>query len=330
MSVTTGCPVISSPKAKASFEGKSWNISLSKTLLNDTDCDSLLGTSIPTAAFPGIGASIRIPDAAKFNAISSAKFTILLTFTPWLGESSYLVTVGPLLICITFASTPKLFNVVSNFLALWSISDFDSLLCIAWFLLNKSIGGNTYCGICGTILLCCVLCNTCSSLKDISFVSSVISLSIDISSVSSATSSSIDISSIRFSLKDTSCSFSSLLIFSASCIDIVSVKSFTSFCCSSSSSAKNNVNPLLDSSSSSAQSAIISIMSSLCFCSSFLSYELFIFSSSKSILFKSANTSAISSVSLCCLYCSCSVCCFCSVFCSVFCFSSSSSSLKII
>ena len=33
---------------------------------------SLFGTSIPTAAFPGIGASIRISAAARFSLISSA------------------------------------------------------------------------------------------------------------------------------------------------------------------------------------------------------------------------------------------------------------------
>ena len=46
---------------------------------------SLFGTSIPTAAFPGIGASIRISAAARFNLISSASPTILLTFTPISG-----------------------------------------------------------------------------------------------------------------------------------------------------------------------------------------------------------------------------------------------------
>ena len=36
-----------------------------------------LGTSIPIVPFPGMGAIIRIPNAAKDSAISSSKFLIL-------------------------------------------------------------------------------------------------------------------------------------------------------------------------------------------------------------------------------------------------------------
>ena len=43
---------------------------------------SLFGTSIPIAALPGIGASIRMSVAARFSLISSARPRILLTFTP--------------------------------------------------------------------------------------------------------------------------------------------------------------------------------------------------------------------------------------------------------
>ena len=50
-----------------------------------TTLTTLLGISIPTAAFPGIGASILTPGAAKLRAISSAKFVILLIFTPAAG-----------------------------------------------------------------------------------------------------------------------------------------------------------------------------------------------------------------------------------------------------
>ena len=61
------------------------NSSFSNTSLRNTAVCFLFGTSIPTAAFPGIGASILIPEAASPNAISSDKFTILLTLTPGLG-----------------------------------------------------------------------------------------------------------------------------------------------------------------------------------------------------------------------------------------------------
>ena len=46
---------------------------------------SLLGTSIPTAALPGMGASIRMSGVARFSLISSARPTILLTLTPISG-----------------------------------------------------------------------------------------------------------------------------------------------------------------------------------------------------------------------------------------------------
>ena len=45
----------------------------------------LFGTSIPTAAFPGIGASIRISVTARFILISSARFVIFETFVPISG-----------------------------------------------------------------------------------------------------------------------------------------------------------------------------------------------------------------------------------------------------
>ncbi|MNY44349.1 hypothetical protein D3C86_1793720 [compost metagenome] len=61
----------------------------------------LFGTSIPIVPFPGIGAIIRIPKAAKLKAISSSKFLIFEIRTPGLGMISYKVTVGPMvaLIC---------------------------------------------------------------------------------------------------------------------------------------------------------------------------------------------------------------------------------------
>ena len=56
-----------------------------RTSFKNTAVCLLFGTSIPTAAFPGIGASILIPEAANPRAISSLKLTILLTLTPGLG-----------------------------------------------------------------------------------------------------------------------------------------------------------------------------------------------------------------------------------------------------
>ena len=74
----------------------------------------MFGTSIPSADFPGIGASILISVAAKFRAMSSAKFVILLIFVPHAGLSSYLVTAGPLHMLTIFACTEKLSNIFIN------------------------------------------------------------------------------------------------------------------------------------------------------------------------------------------------------------------------
>ncbi|MPM72359.1 hypothetical protein SDC9_119332 [bioreactor metagenome] len=76
---------MSFPRQKARFLVDLLNSSASITSLKNTGVKSLLGTSIPTAAFPGIGASILTPEEAKFRAISSDRFTILLTLTPTLG-----------------------------------------------------------------------------------------------------------------------------------------------------------------------------------------------------------------------------------------------------
>ena len=43
---------------------------------------------------------IRIPSAAKLNAISSSKFLILEILTPGAGIISYKVTVGPIVALI--------------------------------------------------------------------------------------------------------------------------------------------------------------------------------------------------------------------------------------
>ena len=67
-----------------------------------------LGTSMPTAALLGIGASMRTPLVARFKAISSARLVILLILTPAEGCSSYRVTAGPLAISMMRVCTPKL------------------------------------------------------------------------------------------------------------------------------------------------------------------------------------------------------------------------------
>ncbi len=80
-----GLPAISLPNVKGKLLSRfvyssDFNISFKFTLSL-----ILFGTSIPTADFPGIGASILISDVAKLNAKSSAKLIILLTLTPGAG-----------------------------------------------------------------------------------------------------------------------------------------------------------------------------------------------------------------------------------------------------
>ena len=96
-----------------------WFLKLSESIisLNGTISFSLFGISIPTACFPGIGASILIVSAAKLSAISSAKFAILLTLTPSAGFNSYLVIAGPTDTFSTLADTPKLYNVFCSLVA---------------------------------------------------------------------------------------------------------------------------------------------------------------------------------------------------------------------
>ncbi len=106
---------------------------------------SLLGTSMPTAAFPGMGASIRISAAARFNLISSARFTILLTFTPISGCISYRVTLGPQLTSVMVTLTPKFFRVCCNFRAVSCKCLRESpWLPVPFF--SREAGGNTYSG----------------------------------------------------------------------------------------------------------------------------------------------------------------------------------------
>ena len=95
ISVVITCPLISIPTANDILDFAFLKFSDSTNSLNVTTDISLLGTSIPIAAFPGIGASILISAAARLSLISSARLSILLTLTPCSGCISNLVTAGP-------------------------------------------------------------------------------------------------------------------------------------------------------------------------------------------------------------------------------------------
>ena len=164
-------PAISFPAANAIIDWLFLNASFSISSLKYTLPASLLGTSIPIADLPGIGASILMSAAARLSLISSASETILLTLTPSSGFNSYLVTAGPQLISVISTLTPKFWSVCLSVIAVFLFSrsrlaDDDFV-----FLLSRLTGGNLYSltclaasGIillavfCGTAcLLCCVL-----------------------------------------------------------------------------------------------------------------------------------------------------------------------------
>ena len=146
ISDTTTFPLISFPVANASLEGWFLNSSDSSRSRSATALFSEFGTSIPMAAFPGIGASIRISDAARFSFISSDRETMRLTFIPCSGCSSYLVTLGPQLTFVIVTLTPKLSKVCWSFAAVLRISCSCPFAAFPFPLFNKVRGGKTYCG----------------------------------------------------------------------------------------------------------------------------------------------------------------------------------------
>ena len=143
MSAITASPATSFPSAIVSLDFASINLSVSNISLKCTISFSLFGISIPTACFPGIGASILIDSAAKFSAISSAKFAILLTLTPSAGFISYLVIAGPTETFSTLAVTPKLYNVFCNLFAVSVKAFFPPFSTIPVPFFNNVIGGNS-------------------------------------------------------------------------------------------------------------------------------------------------------------------------------------------
>ncbi|MPN06210.1 hypothetical protein SDC9_153466 [bioreactor metagenome] len=112
-----------------------------KMLYISTALACLLGTSMPTAALPGIGASMRTPAAARFSAISSARPVMRLIFTPAAGCNSYRVTAGPRLISINLVCTPKLASVLTSSSALWRNSVSSPPVCVTLLRSNRDSGG---------------------------------------------------------------------------------------------------------------------------------------------------------------------------------------------
>ena len=113
-SATTGLPTISLPRHRVSFDFDFSNALEAMTSLNRTTCRLVFGTSIPIAALPGMGATIRILIARMASARSSVRVTILLIFTPGAGSYSKVVITGPGATSTTFPCTPKSSNFFSS------------------------------------------------------------------------------------------------------------------------------------------------------------------------------------------------------------------------
>ncbi len=83
-----GEPATSRPSATVSFEGDCLKVVVSTTSRSDTRPTAMLGTSIPTTLFPGMGASMRSVRAARASERSSFSASMRDSFTPAAGFSS--------------------------------------------------------------------------------------------------------------------------------------------------------------------------------------------------------------------------------------------------
>ena len=143
-SVTCATPAMSLPRAMPSGEVMRRKLWLSKMLRMETAVFLWLGTSMPTAGLPGMGASIRTSATARFRAISSASEVMRLIFTPAMGCSSYRVTEGPREISSTRVRTPKLSSVSTSFWALAFSSSCAPGSLSSCVFSNSSMGGYWY------------------------------------------------------------------------------------------------------------------------------------------------------------------------------------------
>ena len=111
-----------------------------------TTLNSLLGTSMPTALLPGIGASIRMLRAARAIDRSSDSASIRLTLMCGAGWTSYWVTTGPALRPTMRASMSKLlsFSMIRASFHVWTASALAPAAAVgSSFRSSSSIGGST-------------------------------------------------------------------------------------------------------------------------------------------------------------------------------------------
>ena len=99
------------------------------------------GTSMPTAAFPGMGATMRRLGARIASARSSANAAIRPTFTPGPGATSYCVTTGPTVRPAMAPSTRKVWSVSMSLSPISSICASPASRSCAGGAFNRSRGG---------------------------------------------------------------------------------------------------------------------------------------------------------------------------------------------
>ncbi len=105
-STTAGPPSMSLPIAMGRRALDLRNMSSATISLRKTFSRALFGTSMPTAALPGMGATMRTRSASSDMARSSERLAILATRVPGAGANSYIVTTGPGRMATTSPFTP--------------------------------------------------------------------------------------------------------------------------------------------------------------------------------------------------------------------------------
>ena len=141
-SATMQSPPTFLPRPTEILDFAFWNSLDSRTSRSSTGLDLSLEISMPTAALPGIGASIRRDFALRLRAKSSCRDTMREILTPGAGLTSNRVTVGPLIMFSTVADTPKDASVSSRTRASsWMAApSFDSFCAAGLF--SRSSGGS--------------------------------------------------------------------------------------------------------------------------------------------------------------------------------------------
>ena len=121
-SAIVGRPSRSLPNPIGSAARAVWNSRDSTSSRNVTTSGDGFGTSIPTAPFPGIGATTRMLGARIASARSSASDANCRTFTPAAGTTSNCVTTGPVVRPTSSPSTRNVRSASSSFAPIASSS----------------------------------------------------------------------------------------------------------------------------------------------------------------------------------------------------------------